>query len=86
VRRRPGCALPVAGGPTGHRRTHRPNGIPDVNARTEKDSGLAQPTADAINFLIENGQYAKWLQAWGLQNEAVPTSEVNPPGLPITNA
>jgi polar amino acid transport system substrate-binding protein len=57
-----------------------------IAATVKKDSGLAQPLADAINYLIENGQYAKWLQAWGLQNEAVPTSEVNPPGLPITNA
>jgi polar amino acid transport system substrate-binding protein len=57
-----------------------------IAATVKKDSGLAQPTADAINYLIKNGQYAAWLKAWGLENEAVPTSEVNPPGLPITNA
>ena len=56
-----------------------------IAATVKKDSGLAQPLAAAINHLIQNGQYAKWLQAWGLSAEAVPTSEVNPPGLPITN-
>jgi hypothetical protein len=56
-----------------------------IAATVKKDSGLAQPLADAINHLIKNGQYAQWLQAWGLSDEAVPTSEVNPPGLPITN-
>jgi len=34
---------------------------------------------------IRNGQYAQWLKAYNLTNEAVETSEVNPPGLPITN-
>jgi polar amino acid transport system substrate-binding protein len=56
-----------------------------IAATTKKDSGLAKPLADAINHLISNGQYAHWLDAWGLANEAVKTSEVNPPGLPITN-
>ncbi|MBL7496605.1 transporter substrate-binding domain-containing protein [Frankia sp. CNm7] len=57
-----------------------------IAATTKKDSGLAQPLADAINYLIKNGQYEKWLAAWNLQDEAVSTSEVNPPGLPLTNA
>jgi ABC-type amino acid transport substrate-binding protein len=57
-----------------------------IAATVRKDSGLAQPLAAAINHLIENGQYAAWLQAWGLSAEAVPRSEVNPPGLPITNS
>lgn len=57
-----------------------------ICATTKKDSGLAKPIADAINYLITNGQYAKWLAAWGLSNEAVATSEVNPPGLPLTNS
>lgn len=56
-----------------------------IAATTKKDSGLAQPTADAINYLIENGQYATWLKTWNLSNEAIDTSEVNPAGLPITN-
>ena len=57
-----------------------------IAATTKKDSGLAKPLADAINYLIQNGQYQQWLAAWNLTNEAVKTSEVNPPGLPITNA
>jgi polar amino acid transport system substrate-binding protein len=56
-----------------------------IAATTKKDSGLAKPVADAINYLIQNGQYGKWLSAWNLTNEAVKTSEINPPGLPITN-
>jgi polar amino acid transport system substrate-binding protein len=57
-----------------------------IAATSKKDSGLAKPIADAINYLIQNGQYQQWLGAWNLTNEAVKTSEVNPPGLPITNA
>ena len=56
-----------------------------IAATTKKDSGLVKPVADAINYLIQNGQYQQWLTAWNLANEAVKTSEVNPPGLPITN-
>lgn len=56
-----------------------------IAATTKKGDGLAQPTVDAINYLIENGQYAKWLAAYNLSNEGVKKSELNPPGLPITN-
>ena len=42
--------------------------------------------ADAINYLIKNGQYGKWLAAYNLSNEAVPKSLVNPPGLPLSNS
>ncbi|MGW5665637.1 ABC transporter substrate-binding protein [Streptomyces sp. NPDC003758] len=57
-----------------------------IAATAKKDSGLAKPLADAINHLIENGQYAKWLAAWNLSNEAVAKSEVNAPGLPLDNS
>ncbi|MFH8569274.1 ABC transporter substrate-binding protein [Streptomyces sp. NPDC017993] len=57
-----------------------------IAATAKKDSGLAEPVADAINHLIKNGQYAKWLAAWNLSNEAVAKSEVNPPGLPTDNS
>ena len=57
-----------------------------IAATAKKDSGLAKPLADAINHLIKNGQYAKWLAAWNLSNEAVAKSEVNPPGLPLDNS
>ncbi|MCF4135873.1 transporter substrate-binding domain-containing protein [Streptomyces sp. Tue 6430] len=57
-----------------------------IAATAKKDSGLAEPLAAAINHLIDNGQYAKWLAAWNLSNEAVAKSEVNPPGLPLTDS
>ncbi|SOE07607.1 transporter substrate-binding domain-containing protein [Streptomyces sp. Ag109_G2-15] len=57
-----------------------------IAGTAKKDSGLAKPLADAINYLIKNGQYAKWLAAWNLSNEAVAKSEVNPPGLPLSNS
>ncbi|MFD0378178.1 ABC transporter substrate-binding protein [Streptomyces sp. NPDC127112] len=53
-----------------------------IAATAKKDSGLAKPVAEAVNHLIRNGQYAQLLAAWNLSNEAVTTSEVNPPGLP----
>ncbi len=56
-----------------------------IAATVKKDSGLAKPIADAINYLIDNGQYATWLAAYNLSNEAVKTSEVNPAGLPLDN-
>ncbi|MFJ2513235.1 transporter substrate-binding domain-containing protein [Streptomyces griseoviridis] len=57
-----------------------------IAATTKAGSGLAEPIAEAINYLIEHGQYAKWLAAWNLSNEAVETSKVNPPGLPLSNS
>ncbi|NMO91488.1 ABC transporter substrate-binding protein [Actinomycetospora sp. TBRC 11914] len=57
-----------------------------IAATTKKDNGLVKPLADAINYLIANGQYQKVLATWNLSNEAVKTSEINPPGLPITNS
>ncbi|MFB7928388.1 ABC transporter substrate-binding protein [Streptomyces sp. NPDC056039] len=53
-----------------------------IAATTKKDSGLAEPLADAINHIIDNGTYAKVLKRWGLSDEAVTRSEINPPGLP----
>ncbi|GMA85341.1 hypothetical protein GCM10025868_05910 [Angustibacter aerolatus] len=55
-----------------------------ICATSKKDSGLAKPVADAINSLIDGGQYQQWLTAWHLEAEAVKSSEVNPPGLPVT--
>ncbi|MEU6467581.1 ABC transporter substrate-binding protein [Streptomyces sp. NPDC046976] len=57
-----------------------------IAATTKKDSGLAKPIADAVNHLIEDGQYAKWLAAYNLSNEAVAKSQVNPPGLPLSDS
>ncbi|MFI1096483.1 transporter substrate-binding domain-containing protein [Streptomyces sp. NPDC020917] len=57
-----------------------------IAATSRKGSGLAKPVADALDYLIRNGQYGKWLAAWNLSNEAVPSSRINPPGLPLTNS
>jgi len=57
-----------------------------ICATTKKGDGLVKPTADAINYLISNGDYAKWLAAWNLSNEAVASSQINPPGLPLDNS
>ena len=39
---------------------------------------------EALNQLIANGKYAEVLKRWGLSDEAVTTSEINPQGLPKT--
>jgi len=57
-----------------------------IAATTKKGDGLVQALADAINYLIQNGQYAKWLAAYNLSGEAVATSQVDPPGLPLSNS
>jgi polar amino acid transport system substrate-binding protein len=57
-----------------------------IAATSKKDSGLAKPLADAVNHLKETGQYDAWLKAWNLSNEAVPTAEINPPGLPASSS
>jgi polar amino acid transport system substrate-binding protein len=54
----------------------------DVGVTTRKGGGLAQALAIAINDLIADGQYAAALSRWSLAEEALPKSEVNPPGLP----
>lgn len=56
-----------------------------IAATTKKDNGLVAALADALNEVIDNGTYAKVLKRWGLSDEAVATSEINPPGLPRTN-
>ncbi|WP_432520240.1 ABC transporter substrate-binding protein [Kineococcus sp. SYSU DK006] len=54
----------------------------DIAATTQKGNGLVQALADALNHLIGTGAYASTLERWNLADEAVPVSEVNPPGLP----
>ncbi len=57
-----------------------------IAATSKKGSGLAKPFAGAINHLIDNGEYAKWLATWNLSDEAVERSEINPPGLPLSDS
>ncbi|MFK4090319.1 ABC transporter substrate-binding protein [Kribbella sp. NPDC020789] len=56
-----------------------------IAATTKKDSGLVKAYQAALNAAIADGSYAKVLQRWNLANEAVGKSEINPPGLPITD-
>ncbi|MFJ3383126.1 MULTISPECIES: transporter substrate-binding domain-containing protein [unclassified Curtobacterium] len=57
-----------------------------IAATTKKGNGLAEPIEDALNELIDDGSYAKWLKAYNLSNEAVPKSTLNPEGLPLDNS
>ncbi|MGK5682779.1 ABC transporter substrate-binding protein [Actinoplanes sp. URMC 104] len=50
---------------------------------TKKGSGLVEAYKAALDELIRSGDYRKILDRWNLASEAVPTAEVNPPGLPI---
>ncbi|MGW7679616.1 ABC transporter substrate-binding protein [Kribbella sp. NPDC054772] len=56
-----------------------------IAATTKKDSGLVKAYQAAINGVIADGSYAKVLARWNVSNEAVTTSEINPPGLPLTS-
>ncbi|MGN8050210.1 transporter substrate-binding domain-containing protein [Curtobacterium sp. 22159] len=55
-----------------------------IAATTKKGNGLAKPVQGAIDELIQDGTYAKWLHAYNLSNEAVQQSELNPEGLPLS--
>ncbi|MCI2957356.1 ABC transporter substrate-binding protein [Agromyces atrinae] len=60
-------------------------GFPDnaqIAAGTAKDNGLIEAVNIVLNYAIENGEYDAILERWGLESEAVKTSEINPPGLP----
>ncbi|WP_306319007.1 MULTISPECIES: ABC transporter substrate-binding protein [unclassified Streptomyces] len=53
-----------------------------IAATTKKDNGLVKPLADALDHVIDDGSYAKVLKRWGLSDEAIDRSRINPPGLP----
>jgi len=53
-----------------------------IAVMTRKDNGLVKALNQALNTVIANGRYAEVLKRWGLANEAVPESVINPPGLP----
>ncbi|WP_406150337.1 ABC transporter substrate-binding protein [Streptomyces sp. NBC_01012] len=55
-----------------------------IAATTRKDSGLVEAYGAAIDHIIEDCSYAEVLKRWGLSDEAVKKSEINPPGLPKT--
>ncbi len=47
----------------------------------KKGTGLVDAVAAGINASIAQGTYQKVLNRWGEGIEAIPTSEINPPGL-----
>ncbi|MFC0042401.1 transporter substrate-binding domain-containing protein [Actinomadura rayongensis] len=47
----------------------------------KKGDALGPVLQKAVQKLIDDGTYARILQAWGLQTGAVSTSQLNPPGL-----
>ncbi|MBD0670687.1 ABC transporter substrate-binding protein [Streptomyces sp. CBMA156] len=53
-----------------------------IAATTKKDNGLVKALNGALDELIRNGTYGQVLKRWGLDNEAVKSSEINPQGLP----
>ncbi|MFB6888885.1 ABC transporter substrate-binding protein [Kitasatospora sp. NPDC056327] len=55
-----------------------------IAATTKKGAGLVPALNGAINEVIRNGTYAQVLKRWGLDAEAVQSSEINPVGLPKT--
>ncbi|MFD8782603.1 ABC transporter substrate-binding protein [Kitasatospora sp. NPDC059599] len=56
--------------------------IGKIAATTKKDNGLVKALGAAIDETIRNGTYGQVLKRWGLDGEAVRSSETNPPGLP----
>jgi polar amino acid transport system substrate-binding protein len=54
-----------------------------IAATTKKGDGLVKPLGDALNELIRTGVYGEILKRWGLSDEAVTASRINPPGLPL---
>jgi polar amino acid transport system substrate-binding protein len=54
----------------------------DVGVVTKKDSGLAPAVVIALNGIFAEGAYVRVLERWGLGEEAIAESRLNPPGLP----
>jgi polar amino acid transport system substrate-binding protein len=54
----------------------------EIGVVSRKGSGIADAVTTALNAQIKNGNYAKALERWNLQSEAITASRTNPPGLP----
>lgn len=54
----------------------------DIAVGTRKDNGLIASIHTALEGVIAGGQYAQVLERWGLSDERVEQSLINPPGLP----
>lgn len=53
----------------------------NVGFVVKKGDPLAPVLQKAVQKLIDSGAYGRILAAWGLQGAAIPTSQINPPGL-----
>ncbi|QAY63758.1 ABC transporter substrate-binding protein [Xylanimonas allomyrinae] len=63
-------------------------GWPDkaqIAVATLKGNDLAPAVTAALQGAFDDGSYAKVLQRWGLEAEAIEQPETNPPGLPKTS-
>ncbi|MBF6672950.1 transporter substrate-binding domain-containing protein [Glutamicibacter sp. FBE19] len=61
-----------------------PGGWPDtaqVAVTTKKGSGLAEATEVALDGLMDSGAYSQILDKWGLGEEGITDSRLNPDGL-----
>jgi len=54
----------------------------EIAVVTRKGAGLAAPVTQALNDLIQGGQYGQALERWNLGSEAIDAARTNPPGLP----
>lgn len=54
----------------------------EIAILTKKDNGLIEAVQEAVQHAIDDGDYQKVIDRWGLQTEAVTSSVINPPGLP----
>ncbi|MBP1327060.1 polar amino acid transport system substrate-binding protein [Leucobacter exalbidus] len=62
-----------------------PGGYPhdaQIALGTAKGNGLIEPVAIVLNHIIESGDYDAVFERWGLQDDAVTESVVNPAGIP----
>lgn len=59
-------------------------GWPDtahISVAVRKDTGLGEAAQAGLDHLIETGVYGEILQGWGLTEEGIEASALNPPGL-----
>lgn len=55
--------------------------LAQVAVTTKKGNGLVFALQAALNSSIQNGSYQQALARWGLEDAAIKTSQVNPPGI-----
>ncbi|MFU8927659.1 ABC transporter substrate-binding protein [Acinetobacter puyangensis] len=55
------------------------NGVWLVAVALKKGTGLADAIQSAVNGVIRSGEYTQVFSRWNLQDDAIPTSLINPP-------